>query len=172
MTKIKAIDIMRDAKRSMITGLLRINGAEVPVRVTNVPEAEEGKFPRVECAMLVPTSERSDIYDYVRRDIELTTRLYKMVMNSIYGIPKQPPVFRKPEPGFPKIENVIFNDPATIVFWADGTKTVVKAENEPYDPEKGLAMAISKKALGNKYDYYNVFKKWLKRVPKKDTSDV
>ena len=59
------------------------------------------------------------------------------------------------------IKNVIFNDPATIVFWNDGTKTVVKAENEPFDPEKGLAMAIAKKALGNKGNYYNEFKKWL-----------
>ena len=33
-----------------------------------------------------------------------------------------------------RIENVIFNDPATIVFWDDGTKTVVKAQNEPFDP--------------------------------------
>ena len=60
-----------------------------------------------------------------------------------------------------EITNVIFNDPATIVFWNDGTKTVVKAENEPFDPEKGLAMAIAKKALGNKGDYYNEVKKWL-----------
>ena len=59
------------------------------------------------------------------------------------------------------IKNVIFNDPATIVFWNDGTKTIVKAENEPFDPEKGLAMAIAKKSLGNKGDYYNEFKKWL-----------
>lgn len=60
------------------------------------------------------------------------------------------------------IKNVIFNDPATIVFWNDGTKTVVKVNvNEDFDPEKGLAMAISKKMLGNKYDYYNEFKKWL-----------
>ena len=60
-----------------------------------------------------------------------------------------------------EITNVIFNDPATIVFWNDGTKTVVKAENETFDPEKGLAMAIAKKALGNKGNYYNEFKKWL-----------
>lgn len=59
------------------------------------------------------------------------------------------------------IKNVIFNDPATIVFWTDGTKTVVKCENEDYDPEKGLAMAISKKVLGNKGNYYETFKKWL-----------
>ena len=62
------------------------------------------------------------------------------------------------------IENVIFNDPATIVFWKDGTKTVVHAQNgEPYDKEKGLAMAISKKAFGNKRDYYNTFKRWLRK---------
>ena len=59
------------------------------------------------------------------------------------------------------IKNVIFNDPATIVFWNDGSKTVVKCENEDYDPEKGLAMAISKKVLGNKGNYYEMFKKWL-----------
>ena len=62
----------------------------------------------------------------------------------------------------PDIKNVIFNDPATIVFWSDGTKTVVKVQDgEPYDAEKGLAMAISKKALGNQGNYCNEFKKWL-----------
>ena len=66
------------------------------------------------------------------------------------------------------IKNVIFDDPATIVFWNDGTKTVVKAENEEFDPEKGLAMAISKKVLGNKGNYYETFKKWM---PKEDTND-
>ena len=59
------------------------------------------------------------------------------------------------------IKKVIFNSPATIVFWSDGSKTVVKAHNDDYDPEKGLAMAIAKKALGNEGNYYNVFKKWL-----------
>lgn len=61
----------------------------------------------------------------------------------------------------PKIKDVIYNDPATIVFWEDGTKTVVKCKNEKFDPEKGLAMAFSKKMLGNKGSYYNIFKKWL-----------
>ena len=61
------------------------------------------------------------------------------------------------------IKDVIFNDPATIVFWMDCTKTVVKSQDgEKFDPEKGLAMAISKKALGNnKSNYYNEFKRWL-----------
>lgn len=59
-----------------------------------------------------------------------------------------------------EIKKVIFNNPATIVFWADGTKTVVKAENEDFDPEKGLAMAIVKKVFGNKGSYFNKIKRW------------
>ena len=62
----------------------------------------------------------------------------------------------------PEIKKVIFKDPATIMLWSDGTKTVVKCgENDVYDPKKGLAMAIAKKALGNKGNYYNEFKKLL-----------
>lgn len=64
------------------------------------------------------------------------------------------------------IKNVIFNDPATIVYWFDGTKTVVKAEGEAFDPEKGLAMAIAKKIFGNEGNYYDIFRKWL---PKEET---
>lgn len=61
-----------------------------------------------------------------------------------------------------KIKNVIFNNPATIVMWSDGTKTVVKcSERDAYDPEKGLAMAIAKKSFGNKGNYYKELKYWL-----------
>lgn len=66
------------------------------------------------------------------------------------------------------IKNVIYNDPATIVFWSDGTKTVVKAEDEPFDPEKGLAMAIAKKHFGNEGNYYDIFREWL---PKEESID-
>ena len=60
-----------------------------------------------------------------------------------------------------KIKDVIFSDPATIVFWSDGTKTVVKTRGgEKYDKEKGLAMAIIKKITGNAGNYYNIFKEW------------
>lgn len=60
----------------------------------------------------------------------------------------------------PEIKDVMFNGTATIVFWVDDTKTVVKAVGEEFDPEKGLAMAIAKKALGNKGNYFNKIKKW------------
>lgn len=54
-----------------------------------------------------------------------------------------------------KVDKVIFKDPVTVVFWKDGTRTTVKCTgDEKYDPEKGFAMAVLKKLLGNKYDYY------------------
>lgn len=63
-----------------------------------------------------------------------------------------------------QIKKVIFNEPATIVFWQDGTKTVVKTQNEEdFDPEKGLAMAIAKKAMGNEGNYFNRIKKWTEK---------
>lgn len=66
-----------------------------------------------------------------------------------------------------EITNVIFNNPATIVFWADGTKTVVKcSENDTFDPEKGLAMAIVKRAYGNDNSFHKVFKTWIKEEDK------
>lgn len=57
---------------------------------------------------------------------------------------------------------VIFHDPATIVFWNDGTKTVVKCQpGDAYNKEIGLALCFSKKMLGNKSNFNNIFKKYL-----------
>lgn len=55
------------------------------------------------------------------------------------------------------IQRVIFNGPATIVFWYDGTKTVVKCgSGDVFDREKGLGMAIMKKLYGA--DFHKVVK--------------
>lgn len=56
------------------------------------------------------------------------------------------------------VNRVIYNDPATIILWDDGTKTVVKCHNEPFDKEKGFAMAILKKALGD--DFHRVLREY------------
>lgn len=70
------------------------------------------------------------------------------------------------------IRKVIFNDPATIVLWSDGTKTVVKCGPEDsYDMEKGLAMAIVKKMAGNDNRFHKVFKQYPKKK-KKETGSV
>lgn len=66
------------------------------------------------------------------------------------------------------IKDVIFAPPATIVYWSDGSKTVVKcSEKDVFDPEKGLAMAIVKRCGGNKGSYYREIQNWVEKSGKK-----
>lgn len=66
------------------------------------------------------------------------------------------------------IKDVIFAPPATIVYWSDGSKTVVKcSEKDAFDPEKGLAMAIAKRCGGNKGSYYKEIQNWVEKSGKK-----
>ena len=63
----------------------------------------------------------------------------------------------------PEIEKVIFNDPATVVIWSDGTKTVVKTrqkgrKKDKFSKEYGLAMAIAKKYCGNRCRFMKMVK--------------
>lgn len=76
--------------------------------------------------------------------------------------------YNPPKTSMFDIERVIFNEPATIILWKDGTKTVVKADGDVFDPEKGLAMAIAKKALGNQGNYFNTIRKWRDTYKPKD----
>ena len=65
----------------------------------------------------------------------------------------------------PEVKKVIFNDPATIVYWKDGTKTVVKCQNgDDFDPEKGFAMAFLKKCWGNKGNFNDKLIKIMKEA--------
>lgn len=80
----------------------------------------------------------------------------------------------------PRIEKVIFNDPATIVYWKDGTKTVVKAnrsgkkkDQDEFREDYGLAMAIAKKYAGTRARFLRMVEKrddgeWKPRSAKKD----
>lgn len=80
---------------------------------------------------LTCTYEREDLYRPVSEDVKKK-----------YARTKVPANMRK--------KSVVFNPPATIVLWEDGTKTVVKCdERDKYDPKYGLALCYMKKALGN-----------------------
>lgn len=102
-------------------------------------------------------------------DVECTARGFKHANKGRINYK----AYARPSVYMPVISRVIFNDPATIVFWEDGTKTVVKCQDgDIYDPEKGLAMAISKKALGNQGNYCEVFKKWLPEEVEEDSPTI
>lgn len=63
------------------------------------------------------------------------------------------------------IKKVIFNGPATIVIWHDGSKTVVKcAEGDGYSKFSGLAITICKHIYGPNFKkVFNYF------IPKEET---
>jgi hypothetical protein len=66
------------------------------------------------------------------------------------------------------IKDVIFAPPATIVYWSDGSKTVVKcSEKDVFDPEKGLAMAVAKRCGGNDGSYYKEIQNWVEKSGKR-----
>lgn len=162
---------------------LIVNHKEYPIHITEVTvDSSANEIPRVsvegEFMSLTPKV-------YSEYEAELMKFVSKRVLNSIYGLPSaytdgtgyiaaargngksllaMKQAFEMIGYSDPfAIEKVIFNGPATIVMWMDGTKTIVKCQDgDTFDPEKGLAMAISKKAFGNKGNYCDVFKKSLK----------
>lgn len=85
-------------------------------------------------------------FQYLKHDIDMCANLFtvsskalkKEVTNMIFGVGEIIPL------------NIIFNDPATIVYWSDGTKTVVKKQKgDAFKKETGLAMCYVKKFCGN-----------------------
>lgn len=68
----------------------------------------------------------------------------------------------------PKIKNIDFQPPLTVVIWEDGTKTFVRClEDDEFDPEKGAAMAIAKKFLGDTYHYNDVINYYTEKYYRK-----
>ena len=50
-----------------------------------------------------------------------------------------------------KIERVIYSEPATIVFWDDGTKTISKCDKrDEYDELTGFLLCVLKKTVPHK----------------------
>lgn len=143
--------------------LIMKNGTKIPVTIDYI-ETTADTFPKFEGHVTgtAKVSYRS-FYD-IRNDAEVPRNTYRNILNSTYGMSSS---------HIPEIKNVIFNYPATIVFWEDGTKTVVKCQDgDEFDPEKGLAMAIAKKAYGNKGNYCNKMKKWLPKEEQVDTNPI
>ena len=87
---------------------------------------------------------------------ELGFEDFMEMMNSyIFGIPELRGGVRKKEeepekPGIPVVEKIITQGIATIVFWGDGTKTVVKrAEDEPDSVYAAFTAALAIKCYGS-----------------------
>ena len=99
----------------------------------------------------------------IKKYIKMNTKKADFYID-VFGTSKEDAKMNTKKAVYYPIKKVIFNPPATIVFWENGSKTVVKAQGEVFDPEKGLAMAISRHYLCDvcglaRYD--GIFKKYL-----------
>ena len=81
--------------------------------------------------------------------------------------------------GIPEIDHVVFSGRATIVFWEDGTKTVVKCmEGEKFERYAGFAAACMKKMFGSTsraksvMDYFTVEQHVAEKKKKKKDKDI
>ena len=71
--------------------------------------------------------------------------------NTISSIASSYEIYVGPLPKSVNLKRIIFNPPATIAVFSDGSKSVVKAQSEDkYDPEKGISLAIAKRFLSKK----------------------
>lgn len=105
----------------------------------------------------LPFDQLSEIHnkDYNQANFNILDLLMQTIDGLILNLSSKP---------FPSIKNIYFNNPVTVVIWDDGTKTIVRCQKQTgdtYSKETGLAMCIAKKSLGNKGNYYDIFKKWI-----------
>lgn len=116
----------------------------------------DARFCKKESELIGVSAITADRYRY---DLELQQRL---LCNSFYGLGNA---------RLMGIKKVIFNAPATIVLWNDGTKTVVKcSENDIFDPEKGLAFCFLKKLLGDRY--YKIINSEVRKYDEQKLADI
>ena len=84
---------------------------------------------------------------------------YRYIANSICGMPKKEETM-KTVPTY-SVKKIIYNPPATIVFWEDGSKTVVKcSKDDEYSPYFGFLAALAKKVYGNPSRVRKIVDKW------------
>lgn len=139
-----------------------ITKQEATERLKNIAD-KRFTFKPMESKSLITDIDVESLYPTFALDFSVPTNVVDAVYREIFNYITKKEAIKTMRNS---IKKIIFNDPATIIIWGNGDKTIVKCgEGETYDPEKGMAMAIAKHFLGDKGNYYETFKKWL---PKKN----
>lgn len=148
--------IMNDIAHGKSTYLVTDHG-RVPVRIDNLT-TNCGGLTEFEGRVLTPAE------SYMRRDVQTLADIAKGLLARC----------STPKTSVPGIKTVHFSGPCTVVIWEDKTKTIVRCKDgEKPDYEKGLAMAIAKKAMGTNEsgsNYYDIFKKWMPKPEEEETN--
>lgn len=145
-------------------------GMSIPVKIGGIEHRSEyGKSDLCTFECLVVNEDQIQCTSAVDTALTLD-RLAKQALNTFYGA--NPDAYvrqclaksaaKKTTVNHFDIKRVYFNDPVTVVIWADGTKTIVRCQDgDVYSKETGLALCIAKKALGNKGNFNDVFHKYI-----------
>ena len=69
------------------------------------------------------------------------------------------------------VKKVIFNEPKTIVIWADGSKTIASCgEGDEFDPYAGFCAAVTKKVFGSTSAVKKILTPFMPEPPMPDFS--
>lgn len=69
------------------------------------------------------------------------------------------------------VKKVIFNEPKTIVIWADGSKTIASCgEGDEFDPYAGFCAAVTKKVFGSTSAAKKILAPFMPEPPVPDLS--
>ena len=94
-----------------------------------------------------PVESRNDFMDMVHEDVIHHYSGADSKINTLEVFKEMSMFESDKRVRIPEIKEVIFNKPATVVYWKDGTKTTVKCGNDEasFDREKAVAMCFLKK---------------------------
>lgn len=98
---------------------------------------------KMECIERANPDRRSDVMD------ALAYSALRMPCSS-YAVYAQGEWGQAPSHNCPELDKIIYSGNRTIVFWKDGTKTVVKcAQDSEFDEYSGFVAALAKKVFGS-----------------------
>lgn len=93
-------------------------------------------------------------FPFEKPKVEMKKSESTLTKNMLDDINANLNAMRKKQNIVPDVRNIIYNPPATIVTWTDGTKTVVKCDDkDSFSKEFGLAMAYMSKIFGSRCAY-------------------
>ena len=124
-----------------------------------------GKFPPEPCEAFISPKR------FYMHETPLSTERTEVVYSFLGDLSNRD---RRPDMAdMPGIDRVIFHDPATVVYWDDGTKTVVRAcqtgkkkDRDKFREDYGLAMAIAKRYFGSRATFERVLESADRREKK------
>lgn len=111
------------------------------------------------------------VADVIVREFTMDQTLYSATEVRIEGVLTRL-AERKPQAQELTVEDVIYNDPATVIHWSDKTRTVVKCQpGDTYDPKTGFLLALCKKVCGNTGNYNDLLRECIPGYGKEDKTD-